>query len=86
MSNAIEFDKVAKRFRMDRSRPRSFQEALVAAFQRKLILPGEREFWALKDVSFEVPRGATVGLIGPNGSGKSTSPNLIARIFEATSG
>jgi len=86
MSNAIEFDKVAKRFRMDRSRPRSFQEALVAAFQRKLILPGEREFWALKDVSFEVPRGATVGLIGPNGSGKSTSLNLIARIFEATSG
>ncbi|MEO6061826.1 MAG: ABC transporter ATP-binding protein [Thermoflexales bacterium] len=86
MSNAIEFEKVSKRFRMDRSRPRSFQEALVAAFRRTPVVPGEHEFWALKDVSFEVPRGATVGLIGPNGSGKSTSLNLIARIFEATSG
>ena len=86
MSNAIEFDNVSKRFRMDRSRPRSFQEVLVSAFQRKPEMPGEHEFWALKDVSFEVPRGATVGLIGPNGSGKSTSLNLIAKIFETTSG
>ena len=86
MSNAIEFENVSKRFRMDRSRPRSFQEVLVTAFQRKPVVPGEREFWALKDVSFEVPRGATVGLIGPNGSGKSTSLNLIAKIFDATSG
>jgi lipopolysaccharide transport system ATP-binding protein len=86
MSNAIEFDNVSKRFRMDRSRPRSFQEVLVSAFQRKPELPGEHEFWALKDVSYEVPRGATVGLIGPNGSGKSTSLNLIAKIFQPTSG
>lgn len=86
MSNAIEFENVSKRFRMDRSRPRSFQEVLVSAFQRKPAVPGEREFWALKDVSFEVPRGATVGLIGPNGSGKSTSLKLISRIMDATSG
>ncbi len=86
MSNAIEFENVSKRFRMDRSRPRSFQEALVAAFRRTAVVPSEHEFWALKNVSFEVPRGATVGLIGPNGSGKSTSLKLISRIIDATSG
>ncbi|MCL5273664.1 MAG: ABC transporter ATP-binding protein [Chloroflexi bacterium] len=45
-----------------------------------------KEFWALHDVSFQVQKGETLGIIGSNGSGKSTSLKLISRIISPTSG
>jgi ATP-binding cassette subfamily B protein len=42
--------------------------------------------WTLKDVSFEVARGAMVALVGPSGAGKSTASLLVSRLYEATRG
>jgi lipopolysaccharide transport system ATP-binding protein len=80
---AIRFEHVAKRFQINRSNERSLMELLQRPFgagQRK------QYFWPLKDVSFDVPWGSSIGIIGENGAGKSTILKLISRILEPTGG
>jgi ABC-type polysaccharide/polyol phosphate transport system ATPase subunit len=81
---AIRFERISKKFTLRRKRAHSFQELALSLFHRTGT--SREVFWALRDVSFGVAPGETVGLIGPNGAGKSTALKLISRIIEPTSG
>ena len=80
MATAIEVQDVSKRFRVYREKPTSLKQRLLSGRTRA------EDFWALRDVSFEVPQGGTLALIGPNGSGKSTMLKVIAGILRPTKG
>ena len=84
--SAIEFAGVSKRLSLDQHHPRSFREALIGVARSPRRKNIEGDFWALRDVSFEIHGGETLGFIGPNGAGKSSLLKLIARIYEPTCG
>jgi len=86
MATAIEFCNVSKRFRLDKDKPRSFQEVFLRTLRGQFNGNGGQDFWALRDVSFAIEAGDHVGLIGKNGAGKSTTLKLISRIIQPTSG
>src|SRR5262245_37879555 len=81
MAAAIEVRDVSKRFRLYHERYSSLKERAMH-FGR---IPYE-DFWAARDISFEVAEGTTVGILGHNGSGKSTLLKCIAGILQPTSG
>lgn len=81
----VHVENVWKRFILRRDRADSVGQLIAR------MIPGPSRtkpepFWALQDVSFEVPEGSSLGVVGANGSGKSTLLKLLTRTMKPTSG
>ncbi len=81
--NIIEVSDVTMRFHMNTDKMLSLKEFVVALLRGKLQF---QDFTALDQVSFQVKRGETLGLIGHNGAGKSTMLKVISGILKPTKG
>ncbi|MGB4325707.1 MAG: ATP-binding cassette domain-containing protein, partial [Candidatus Nanopelagicales bacterium] len=78
---AIEAIDVSKRFSRFTDRRDSLKERIIRGRAKR-----SEDFWAVKNVNLQIPKGSVYGLIGHNGSGKSTMLKLISGIYRPTSG
>lgn len=81
VSSAVELVDVGKRFRRMRDRRGSLKELVVRGRAKQID-----DFWAVRNLSLNIPKGSVYGLIGHNGSGKSTLLKVIAGISRPTEG
>ena len=81
MTVALRVEKVSKQYRIYERPGDRLKESLSRGLLRR-----HKEFWALRDVEFEIEAGTTVGIIGPNGCGKSTLLQIISGTLAPTHG
>lgn len=80
----IKLDNVSMKFNLGIEKEFYLKQAFIdlLSFKKKK----KEEFWALKDISFEVQKGEVVGLIGSNGAGKSTMLKVVSGVMKPTKG
>ncbi len=83
MDNIIEINNVSMMFNLSEEKVDSLKEYVIKLLKKQLMF---QEFWALKNISFQIKKGESLGLIGLNGSGKSTLLKIIAGVLKATEG
>lgn len=85
MKPILEIQKISKKFRINSQQQPylSIRDSVSNVFKNK---SKTEDFWALKDVSFDVEQGDTIGIIGKNGAGKSTLLKILSKITPPTSG
>lgn len=83
MDNAVVVDNVSMRFNLEREKHDTLKEHFIAKVQNKIHVDA---FYALRNISFTVPRGDSFAIVGSNGSGKSTMLKIISRIYKPTEG
>src|SRR5947207_14498175 len=81
MTAALRVEKVSKQYRIYERPGDRLKESLTRGLVRR-----HQEFWALRDVDFEIEAGTTVGIVGPNGCGKSTLLQIISGTLAPTHG
>lgn len=80
---AIIVENVSKKFRIPHEKRKTIFHNLIGLVKRQLDY---EEFWALKDINFQIEKGETLGIIGKNGSGKSTLLKLLAKVLYPDTG
>jgi ABC-2 type transport system ATP-binding protein len=80
---SIKVEDVSMMFNLSRQKEERLKEYVINLIKGKLFFD---EFWALKNVSFEINKGESLGIIGVNGSGKSTLLKIISGIMKPTKG
>ena len=84
MENAIvKVENVSMMFNMSQEKVDNIKEYIIKMMKHELMF---HEFWALKNVSFQLEKGDSLGIVGLNGSGKSTLLKLIAGVLKPTEG